>query len=216
LVLATYEMESKDLTERNITGFEKILDYSYNDEGKRFVMSAVQKGQTDIFVFTAGSSAYDQITNDIYDDITPRFVHGSKEIVFASNRPSDTLFYDSKRKVEPAMNYKDLFVFDNVSKSRNLKRVTNTPNIDEMYPADYDSTHISYLSDLNGIRNRYIARFDSVIAFVDTSAHYRSVVSSYPISNYSRSILEQDVNIKANKFSEIIFENGNINCLSLQ
>ena len=208
LVLATYEMESKDLTERNITGFEKILDYSYNDEGKRFVMSAVQKGQTDIFVFTAGSSAYDQITNDIYDDITPRFVHSSKEIVFASNRPSDTLFYDSKRKVEPAMNYKDLFVFDNVSKSRNLKRVTNTPNIDEMYPADYDSTHISYLSDLNGIRNRYIARFDSVIAFVDTSAHYRSVVSSYPISNYSRSILEQDVNIKANKFSEIIFENG--------
>ncbi len=208
LVLATYEMETKDRTERHITGFEKILDYSYNDEGKRFVMSAVQKGQTDIFIFTAASSAYDQITNDIYDDLTPRFVHNSKEIVFASNRPLDTLFHDPKRKVEPAMSAKDLFVFDNVSKSRVLKRVTNTPYIDEMYPADYDSTHISYLSDLNGIRNRYIARFDSIIAYVDTSAHYRTVVSSYPITNYKRNIIEQDVNTKSNKFSEVIFENG--------
>ena len=77
-----------------------------------------------------------------------------------------------------------------------------------MYPGDYDSTHISYLSDMNGIRNRYIARFDSVIAYVDTAAHYRTVVSSMPITNYSRSILEQDVNIKANKLSEIIYVNG--------
>lgn len=208
LVLATYELETKDRTERHITGFEKILDYSYNSDGKRFVMSAVQKGQTDIFIFTAASSGYDQITNDIYDDLTPRFVHNSKEIVFSSNRPLDTLFHDPKRKAEPSMANKDLFVFDNVSKSRVLKRVTNTPHIDESYPADYDSTHISYLSDLNGIRNRYIARFDSVIAYVDTSEHYRTVVSSYPITNYKRSILEQDVNAKANKFSEIIYENG--------
>lgn len=208
LVLTTYELETKDRTERNITGFEKILDYSYNDDGKKFVMSAVQKGQTDIYIFTAASSAYDQITKDIYDDLNPRFVNNSKQIAFASNRPLDTLFFDSKRKEEPAMKYKDLFVFDNITKSRNLKRVTNTPNINESYPADYDSTHISYLSDVNGIRNRYIARFDSVIAYVDTAAHYRTVVSSFPITNYSRSILEHDVNVKANKYSEIIFDKG--------
>ncbi len=208
LVLTTYELETKDRTERNIIGFEKILDYSYNSDGKKFVMSAVKKGQTDVYVFIAASSGYDQITDDIYDDLTPRFVHNSKEIVFSSNRPLDTLFHDPKRKAEPAMANKDLFVFDNVSKSRILKRVTNTPHIDEIYPADYDSTHISYLSDLNGIRNRYIARFDSVIAYVDTSEHYRTVVSSYPISNYKRNIIEQDINVKANKFSEIIYENG--------
>ncbi|MFL5765313.1 MAG: hypothetical protein ACJ77K_15320 [Bacteroidia bacterium] len=208
LVLATYEPETHDRTERHITGFEKILDYSYNDDGKKFVMSAVQNGQTDIYIFTAASSAYDQITKDIYDDLTPRFVHGSKEIAFVSNRPADTLYFDQKRKMEPAMEHRDIFVFDNVTKSRVLKRVTNTPTIDESYPSDYDSTHISYLSDLNGIRNRYVARFDSVIAYVDTAAHYRTVVSSYPITNYERSILEQDVNVKANKYSEILFRDG--------
>ena len=207
-VMTTYDMETKEKTKRNIFGFEKILDYSYNNDGKRFVMSAVQKGQTDIFIFTAASNGYDQITKDLYDDLNPRFVHNSKEIVFSSNRPTDTLHFDTKRRSDDGMAHKDLFVFNNVTKSNVLKRVTNTPGIDEMYPADYDSTHISYLSDLNGIRNRYVAAFDSAIAYVDTSAHYKTVVSSFPITNYSRSILQQDVNVKANKFTEIIFENG--------
>lgn len=208
LVMTTYDMEAKEKTKRNIFGFEKILDYSYNDDGKKFVMSAVQKGQTDIFVFTASSNAYDQITKDIYDDLTPKFIHNSKEIIFASTRPVDTLFFDPKRKMEDAQPHKDLFVFDNVTKSRVLKRVTNTAGIDETYPADYDSTHISYLSDLNGIRNRYIARFDSAISYVDTAAHYKTVTTSFPVTNYSRSILQQDVNVKAHKITEIIFDKG--------
>jgi Tol biopolymer transport system component len=208
LVMTTYELETREKTKRNITGFEKILDYSYSDDGKKFVMSAVQKGQTDIYIFTASSSAYDQITKDIYDDLTPRFVHNSKEIVFASNRPVDTLYFDPKRKYEDPFPHKDLFVFDNVTKSKVLKRITNTPGIDEMYPSDYDSTHISYLSDLNGIRNRYIARFDSAIAYVDTTAHYKTVTTTFPVTNYSRSILQQDVNVKAHKLTEIIFDNG--------
>jgi hypothetical protein len=208
LVMTTYELATQEKTERNITGFEKILDYSYNDEGNKFVMSAVQKGQTDIYVFTAASSAYDQITKDIYDDLTPRFIHGSKEIVFASNRPVDSIFNDPKHKYQSPQPHKDLFVFNNVTKSHLLKQVTNTPTIDETYPTDYDSTHISYLSDMNGVRNRYIARFDSAIAYIDTAAHYRTVISSFPVSNYSRSILEQDINVKSKKMSEIIFEKG--------
>lgn len=208
LVMATYEIENKERNERNIFGFEKILDYSYNSDGKKFVMSAVQKGQSDIFIFTAASNAYEQITKDIYDDLTPRFVHNSKDIVFASNRPTDTLNFDTKKRMPDAQLHKDLFMFNNVTKSKALIRITNTPTIDETYPADYDSTHISYLSDLNGIRNRYIAQFDSAIAFVDTAAHYKTVVTTYPVSNYSRSIIEQDVNPKANKFTEIIYEDG--------
>jgi Tol biopolymer transport system component len=208
IVFSTYEPETRDHTERFINGFEKILDYSYGSDGKKFVMSAVQKGQTDIFIFTAASNAYEQITKDIYDDLTPRFVHNSKEIVFASNRPLDTIFTDNKKKYPDGNSHKDIFVFNNITKSKVLKRITNTPNIDEEYPADYDSTHISYLSDLNGIRNRYIAQFDSTISYVDTAAHYRTVVTTFPISNYSRNIMEQDVNIKANKLTEIIYDNG--------
>jgi Tol biopolymer transport system component len=208
LVLRTYEMETKHVSERNIIGFEKILDYSYNADGKKMVMSAIQNGQTDLYIFTVASNAYDQITKDIYDDLTPRFVHNDKQIVFASNRPVDSLFFDNKHNSREAQKHKDLFAFDNINKSPGLIRITNTPSLDERYPADYDDTHISYLSDINGIRNRFIARFDSVIAFVDTAAHYRTAVTSRAISNYSRNIIEQDVNVKANKYTEVIYEKG--------
>ena len=208
LVMKTYEPATKSFSERNITGFEKILDYSYNEDGKKIVMSAVQKGQTDIFIFTAASSAYYQITKDIYDDLTPRFVNNSKGVVFTSNRPNDSLFFDPKRKYPDAQTNMDVFFFNNITKSPALIRVTNTASVNEKYPADYDSTHICYLSDLNGIHNRFVASFDSVIAFVDTSTHYRTVVSSFPITNYSQSILEQDVNTKANMLTEVVFVNG--------
>jgi Tol biopolymer transport system component len=208
LVMTTYEVETKTKMQRNIIGFEKILDYSYSEDGKKFVMSAIQKGQTDLFVFTVSSNGYEQITKDIYDDLAPRFVLGSKQIIFSSNRPVDSLFFDPKRKHEDAQTHKDLFMFNYITKSPALTRVTNTPNIDETFPASYDSSHVSYLSDLNGIRNRYIAHFDKAIAFVDTVEHYKTVVTTFPITNYSRSIIEQEINTKANKYTEIIFEKG--------
>lgn len=208
VVLQTYELQTGAITERNITGFEKILDYSYSDDGKKFVMSAVQKGQTDIFVFTAASSAYYQVTKDIYDDLHPRFANNSSRIVFASNRPGDTLYFDPKRKYADKQNFKDIYAFDYLRKSPVLARVTNTRNFDESYPTDYDSTHVSFLSDMNGVRNRYIAAFDSTLAYVDTIAHYKTIVSSFPVTNYSRNVLEQNIDVKSGKISEVFYRNG--------
>ena len=39
----------------------------------------------------------------------------------------------------------------------------------------YDSAHIAYLSDENGIVNRYLANLDSALAYVDTTEHYRMI-----------------------------------------
>jgi hypothetical protein len=208
IVLTTYELETKEKNARNIFNFEKILDYSYNDDGKKFVMSAVQKGQTDIFVFTAASNAYEQITKDIYDDLHPRFAHHSREIVFASNRPGDTIVFEPKNQLKDAQGNTDIFVYDYQSKSKTLKRVTATSTINENYPSDYDDAHISFLSDVNGVRNRYLAKFDTLLAYVDTSAHYKTVASYYPITNYSKNILEQDINSKSGKVAEIIYDEG--------
>ncbi|HSY75797.1 MAG TPA: hypothetical protein VK890_03005, partial [Bacteroidia bacterium] len=91
LMLYTYTIADKKLTERRIVNFQKILDFSYADDGTKFAMSAVQDGQTDIFVFTAASNAFEQITHDVYDDMCPRFIDNSTKIIFSSNRPDDTL-----------------------------------------------------------------------------------------------------------------------------
>jgi hypothetical protein len=208
IMLGTYILETKEYDERQMLYFEKVTDFSYADDGKRFVMSAIQNGQSDIFVFTASSNAFEQITKDIYDDMQPRFARNSKEILFVSNRPDDTIRFVARNKVELLPSTRDIFVYDYVKKSKDLRRLTNTPDINETNPAPYDSLRYTFISDKNGIRNRYVAGFDSVLAYVDTAEHYRYVVNSYPITNYMRNINEHDVNLRAGKIADVIYAGG--------
>jgi Tol biopolymer transport system component len=101
-------------------------------------MSAVQKGESDIFVFNLRTRTYDQITKDFYDDLQPRFINNGKAIVFSSNRVNDTLDID-KRGLLPFDNNFDIFYYDYVSRSKALKRITNTPAFNETNPIPYDS-----------------------------------------------------------------------------
>ncbi len=206
--LINYNMDEKKKEERPIINFVKILDFSYSDDGRKFVMSAVQKGQSDIYVFVAASNGYEQITNDIYDDLHPRFVFGSTKIAFSSNRINDTIrtLGDKSLKILPST--KDIFVYDYAKKSQILKRVTNTPLVDEDQPSEYDAINISYLSPVSGINNRYLANFDSVISYIDTAAHYRDVITISAATNYSRNIIEQNLNAKSKKYTEVLFYNG--------
>ncbi len=206
LTLYTYTLSDHKLQSRRIVDFQKILDFSYSDDGTKFVMSAVQNGQSDIFVFTAASNAFEQITKDVYDDLNPRFIEHSSKIVFSSNRPDDTLRNggDYKKMQE----HNDIYIYNYVAHSNILRRMTNTPGVDESYPVSFGGNYISYLSNATGITNRYVAYMDSSISFIDTSAHYRYIVHSNQITDYTRSILEQDVSPSLKTGSEIIFYKG--------
>ncbi|MBI3512226.1 MAG: PD40 domain-containing protein [Bacteroidetes bacterium] len=204
--LCIYTLETKEKTIKPIYNFIKIIDINYSPDGKSFVMSAVQNGQTDIFVYNIGSGSAVAITKDIYDDLYPRFIDNGKSIIFSSNRVSDTLGVVST-DVKLVTSY-DLFVYDYLSHSNVLRRITNTPGINEMQAQPWDNEHFSYISDQNGIYNRYVGYFDSVIAYVDTSAHYRYLANSIPVTNLKYNILSQDVVPSANKLSEIIFHDG--------
>ena len=206
LMLSFYTLETGETDTRRIVNFEKILDFAYSDDGVRFAMSAVQNGQSDIYVFTVASNAYEQITKDPYDDLQPRFVNASKEIVFVSNRDNDTI--KSQKGQVDMQPTKDLWVYNYETKSPVLKRLTNTPTISESDPADYEGMYIAYLSEENGIKNRYIAYFDSVISHIDTTAHYRYVVKGAAVTNYPRNIIEQDIHVKSKKYAEVIYHDG--------
>ena len=204
--LVIYDVETKEKVVKPIYNFIKILDYSYSPDGKYFVMSAVQNGQTDIFVYTIGSGGAVAITKDIYDDVNPHFVDNGRSIVFSSNRNNDTL-----TKVDPDTKLRtsyDLFVYNWQSRSSVLRRITNTPGINEIQAQSWDSTHFTYLSDQNGIYNRFVGYFDSTISYIDTAAHYRYLARSIPITNYKYNIIEQNVAENSGKISEIIFHDG--------
>jgi hypothetical protein len=173
-------------------------------------MSAVQKGQTDIFVYTLASNYSEQITRDIYDDMYPRFINNSNQIIFSSNRVDDTLRFTQKPVLYQKMSpNKDLFVYDYKSKKNVLRRVTKTPYEDEWqaFPLS-EPNQFTYLSTDGGkFTSRYIARFDSSLAYVDTIEHYNYFAVSKKASQYKRSISEQHVAKNSMKASEVIFHN---------
>ena len=211
IIIHNIDLDSKETVIRNLPGFEKINSFSYSPDGKKLAISAVKKGkgQSDIFVFSLNSSAIEQLTNDIWDDKHPVFVKGNKYIVFESNRLKDTIkASDDAQYFNKISRNMDLFMANYPFTNKNLVRICNTPEVNETQPQGYKNNYIAYLSEKNGIYNRYIAEFDSSIAFVDTTEHYRYFFKSKPVTNYARNIIEQNINTQNTHVAEVIYANG--------
>jgi Tol biopolymer transport system component len=212
LIIHTIDIETKEVVKRFLPGFEKVNNFSYSPDGKKFVMSAVKKGkgQNDIFAFVLNSSAIEQLTNDIWDDNNPVFIKGNKYVVFESNRVNDTIKTKDDAQFFARMNRNmDLFMAPYPFNSKVLVRVTNSPEINEVLPQAYTPNYVCYLSEKNGIYNRYIAEFDSSISFVDTTEHYRYFFKSKPVSNYDRNIIDHHINTQFTHVADVIYANGN-------
>jgi len=199
--LYTYELDTKELTEKELFNVQKILSFSFSHNGYNIVMSAVKNGYTDIFIFNNASNMYEQITNDIADDLYPIFIEQSQKILFSSNRKFDKVHSDSTNK-----NF-DIFVYNYKAKDSTLTRITNTLQANEIYPYLVNNNEYILLSNESGLYNRSIAKYDSIISYIDTTTHYRYFTTIKPLTNYSRNILEQDVT-NNNKISELFFHKG--------
>ena len=208
LYLYFYDIETRKWQSQNIFSFQKILDLSYSPDGRSFVMSAVQHGQSDIYIYNIASNVAEPVTQDVYNDMYPRFLAKSNRIIFSSNRPDDTIrFTKENLKSYDGMANNDLFIFERGSGSKVLNRVTKTRLANEIMPMSYSPGYFTYLSDANGVYNRYAAKFDSTVAYVDTTVHYRYYTQTFPMTNYPRSILSQDVSFTGRKTAELVFEN---------
>jgi len=209
LYLYFYDVDTKTWQSQNIFGFQKILDFSYSPDGRSFVMSAVQRGQSDIYLFSIAAKSAEPLMLDVYNDLNPHFLAKSNRILFSSNRPDDTIrFTRENLRSYDGMENNDLFIYDLGAGSTLLKRVTKTKLANEIQPVSFSPGYFSYLSDANGVYNRYAAKFDSTVAYVDTTVHYRYFTTTFPLTNYPRSVLSQDVSLTGRKTAEVIFENN--------
>ncbi len=207
LKMYIYNVDEERLDKRNIPLLDKVLSFDYSDDGRSIIFSGVANGQTDLYHFRIMSNAMDQLTNDIYDDLQPKFVNGSSDIIFVSNRKNDTLFR-KQPDINVYDNYTDVFIYELKSKRTVLRRITETPYENESWPSQYDSTRYTFLNDANGIKNRYVAFYDSTISYIDTAVHYSYFSRTEPMSNYKRNILEYDVNEKKGKATILILNEG--------
>lgn len=167
LKLAQYSFIDNKITEtRDIGNFQQIVHANFMSNGKQLLISAVRKGQSDIYLYGLANGSLKQITNDFYDDLYPaeiKFAHYNG-IVFSSNRIDDTLRQKQKLDTILPIGQFDLFYYDLDKKGEILGQLTNTPLINESQSFMVDSAHFCFLSDANGIYNRHAGAFDSTFS----------------------------------------------------
>ena len=206
-----YNIKNKKLGDRQLVDVEKITDFVLSNDGKLLLFSGIKNGQSDIFIYSFLAKSFQQITNDIYDDEAPRFIQNQKKIVFSSNRPHDSLkLKEAFYAVSPQKTY-DLFLYHYDTKDKKLLRITKTPYANESEVREMQNGEILYLSDENGINNRYSARFDSSISKIDTIVHYAYRAKNFPLTDYAYNISDFDYNPSNEKVAEIIRRKGTQN-----
>ena len=179
--------------EREIRNLNQIVDFDIADDGTFLVMSAEKNGQNDIYYFNVGRGATAQITNDLYDDLYPRFVgQSSQQFVFTSNRLKDTLGIDrgSYRTIKDKFG---LFFHEGGYRATTVRRIIDSLGTPSR-PLAFDDRAVYFLSDVKGITNLY--RLD-----IDTKAVRE-------LTNFSHNIQDFDLNLQSGSMLYLIYQNG--------
>lgn len=156
-----------DITEQ----FQQIQDVKYMIDSKTLLLSATKNGHTDIFTYNLENDKIQQITNDVYDDLDATFVSfpGKTGILFSSNRPGPKA-KDADTAL-PSRNHFNVFLITDYGNKPELNQITQLSDLkygNARYPTPYNDNHFTFISDENGVANRYAGFFTTKAAGVDT------------------------------------------------
>jgi hypothetical protein len=205
--LTLYDVENGEKTERPIYQLEKILSADFSPNGKQIVLSAINRGQTDLYAFTYASSVLKRLTDDIYDDLFPKYTLDGNHILFSSNRPAENS-EDLEMADRSLLGTKDIYALDVRRKKNNLRRITKTPLVDEYSVFQSKDLDYIFLSNNGDVINRYSGIPDSAISHVDTTIHYRYFTNVRQISNYQKNVLEQDYDPGSDEVVQLMLADG--------
>ncbi|NNV55901.1 TolB-like translocation protein [Limnovirga soli] len=153
-----------------IEGFEQITEAGFMLDANTLLMSAVKKGQTDIFTYRIDNQKVKQITNDVYDELDPSFVSFPNRtgVLFASNRPGPDA--PSNDTVLPSNYHFNIFLVDllNNTDFKQITQLTKVKYGNARYPTQYNTNHFTFVNDENGIGNRWAGFFATQRDGLDT------------------------------------------------
>jgi Tol biopolymer transport system component len=187
-----YDFNTKTKIPRELERFSNVRSFDFSGNGRLVILSADFEGRSDLFLLSAKRDRIRRLTNDMYDDLDPSFIPNTNQIVFSSNRTTDTLRANTKPQFDQLTNNYNLFIYDLDSTKFLLTRVTNTISKDQS-PKALDADNFYYLSDQRGIVNLF--------KFNRNTGIYTQV------TNYSSSIKYFDLNFNTNTLSMVMTKN---------
>lgn len=150
--------------------FDQLQDMKFMLDKNTLLLSAVRNGQSDIYTFKIDKESFEQITNDVYDDLDASFVAFPNKtgIIYSSNRPSATAVTGDT--VLPSNNRYNIFLVDNWNRTefKQISQLSKLQYGNARFPTQYNNTHFTYVSDENGVGNRWAGYFTTERAGIDT------------------------------------------------
>lgn len=208
--LKIYDLNGKETKNYQIKTLENIQSFSFDERGQKIVLSATQKGKSDIFTFDLGSARLEKITDDSNDDIDPYFLKGknegknegkSNQIVFSSNRTSDSLKTSPSVEQSP---YFNLFVY-NPSQKEILKQLTNQNSI-ATKPISIDENRIIYVTEELGIRHLFFHTLSNEEGKIGVNAQ---------MTTFFVGIEDYDYNLKNEKLAFVLRQQEELELLTI-
>lgn len=169
---------------RNIRGLDQIVDMDVSHDGTMLAVSADKGGQNDLFLISVARASALPLTNDLYDDLSPRFIQGSsRKVVFSSNRPLDSLGTGDKGNYKSIAQAYTIFEHDGTPKSENIVKLVQGEGKSKITPVYADADNLVYLSNGKGVNNLF--------------KYNRASQANTQLTNYIQNMRNADINLKS-------------------
>ncbi|HQW45621.1 MAG TPA: hypothetical protein PLZ98_01035 [Chitinophagaceae bacterium] len=162
-------------------------------------VTAIKKGQSDLYKLTIRNNRFEPITNDLFDDKQPVFVQNGifTGILFLSNRTSPYIGEDAKSDhFTPHFN---MYLYD-PSKGNNLVTLSES-NTALKHPMQWGLDEYAYLTEENGKQIRQIVSIEKRQTLPDT-------ISTHPFLPLPNTLVKQEYIHQTATVIEV-FKNGN-------
>jgi hypothetical protein len=179
-----YTVSSGKKVKKELTRINQIRDFDIAVNANVAVVSADNNGNNDLYLVSLRRNSIKRITNDLYDDIDPRFVPGTSSIVFSSNRTTDSIFTRDETIEGITDNY-NIFIYNIDTTKNEVHRLTNSISKD-VKPVALNENTIYYLSDQQGIFNIY--RYDLTKGTFNQVTNFDVSLKSYDINSENGSL----------------------------
>lgn len=176
-VLAVKRMGVKGEQVIKIPRLTHIQSFAFRTGGRTAVLTGSINSQSDVYLYNLVRGQVRAITSDTYDDRDVQFFRGSNQILFSSNRPSDSVYVSGPNKIADAeINKFNIFTYDLDYPDSSYGKLTNALALD-IKPTMSADRDVYYLSDQQGVNNLY--RYDMVDSLSTQVSNFAYGIKSY-------------------------------------
>ncbi|HMT36665.1 MAG TPA: hypothetical protein PKC41_12460, partial [Chitinophagaceae bacterium] len=190
------KMENRVISSNKI---DRITGMCFMSDENTLAVTAIKKGQSDLYKLTIRNNRFEPITNDLFDDKQPVFVQNGifTGILFLSNRTSPYIGEDAKSDhFTPHFN---MYLYD-PSKGNNLVPLSES-NTALKHPMQWGLDEYAYLTEENGKQIRQIVSIEKRQTLPDT-------ISTHPFLPLPNTLVKQEYIHQTATVIEV-FKNGN-------